>query len=110
MWAVATAWMAGGAAVPSAAHAEAGAPVSCAANYYHVYIHNDSQTVIKAGSIVEWHVPFTRTTGRHTVHVPLKPGNSVLLANALGSDYVTGEEACRAWLAQAPEADCAHRR
>jgi hypothetical protein len=102
-----TAWMAGLAGVPGAALAvaEAASSVSCVASYYHVYIHNDSQTAIEAGSTVEWYVPFTRSTGRHTIRARLQPGSSLLLANALGSDYFTGEGACQASLARAPEAD-----
>lgn len=73
-------------------------PVSCVANYYHLYIHNDSQETFADGSVVEWHVPFTRSGGRHELRAPLEPGGRVLLANALGSDYVLGDAECEASL------------
>lgn len=92
---------------PSVAYAEEEAisPVSCIASYYHVYIHNESQEVVEAGSIIEWHVPFTRSSGRHSLAGPLAPQSRVLLANALGSDYFTGEGLCNATLTQPPLRD-----
>lgn len=88
----------------SMAHAgtQGGREVSCIASYYHVYIHNDSQEIVEAGSVVEWQVPFTRSSGRHRLLAPLEPGSRVLLANALGSDYFTGEGACDAALVRPP--------
>lgn len=80
------------------AAAPAETPVACVANYYHVYIHNDSRVTVEAGSVVEWHVPFTRSSGRHELHAPLEPGSRILLANALGSDYILGDGDCDARL------------
>ncbi len=77
--------------------------VSCMASGYDVFIQNDSDTVIAAGTEIDWHVPFTRTSGTHSLRRALDPGTRVALSGAMGSDFVGGDSPCEVLAAQEPE-------
>lgn len=85
------------------ATAEEGPGIACLATGYDVMLHNDSESLIEAGTEVEWRVPFTRTTGSHTLRATLEPGGRVNLSGAMGSDYLVGNSHCEAEIADDSE-------
>lgn len=84
---------------PIAVAAETEPEITCRATGYDVTLHNDTEIAIEAGTEVEWQVPFTRTTGTHTLRNNLGPGARVTLTGAMGSDYLVGDSPCEARIA-----------
>jgi hypothetical protein len=88
---------------PIAAAAGSAPGIVCLATGYDVTLHNDSEVAIEAGTEVEWRVPFTRTTGTHTLRATLEPGARINLTGAMGSDYLVGDSPCEVALASETE-------
>ncbi len=83
----------------SAAHAA----MTCVASGYDVIIVNDKDAEIDAGAVLQWREPFTRTTGTFTLREPLEPGGRLVLAGAMGSNFMVEDGPCEAVFPDPPE-------
>ena len=91
-------WATAGAVALCAAAAPVGAadggPLKCTVVGYDLFMRNEGEATLPAGTTFAWSVPFARAKGTDTLTRDLGPGAQELFSAMLGSSYLGSDKAC----------------